>query len=468
MDQALRSRGFAKGFFVMESNGGVLTVDAAKERPVLLMESGPVGGAIASAKLGDLLDHPNVVAFDMGGTTAKACVIEGGIPPVTDIYWVGRYARGYPVQMPFVEVLEVGAGGGSIIWIDEVGALKIGPRSAGASPGPACFGFGGADATITDAHMFLGAISSSAFMSGGMTLDPAASETAIRSVADKLGVDPTRVASGAVKIANATMAEFVRRTTIERGRDPREFVMVAYGGAGPLHARDVAEELGIPVVVIPPLPGNFSAIGMSVADLRHDYVRTFAAPVGTSTLQTLELELQSMEHEARERIEVEVGSDVEIPVHRFADMRYVGQEHAVKVPLPPTITDADLESMIGAFNAEYHARYGHSSPEVDVELVNLRLSAMARVKEGMSLERIGAMDGTREGPPPSTQRDVFFEQAGGFVSCPIYKRDDLRAGDRFTGPAIVEDASSTVVVGVRDTVGVNELGCLVIQVGGPS
>ncbi len=274
---SLRQAGFSGNLYLMGSNGGVLTEDETRVRPLLLVESGPVGGAAGAAEIGAQLGLKHLVAFDMGGTTAKAVLIEDGEAVVSPLYWVGGYDRGYPVQAAVLDIVEVGAGGGSIAGVNELGALQVGPRSAGAAPGPACYGRGGSEPTVTDANLWLGRLDGDRFLGGTMKLDTGLADTVLGGLAGRLNQATEWLAAGILEIATLTMATAVRRVTIERGFDPRDFAMVAFGGAGPLHAVAVAREIGMKRVIIPPMPGHFSAYGMLYADFRYDVVDTVAA-----------------------------------------------------------------------------------------------------------------------------------------------------------------------------------------------
>ena len=289
----LEGSGFRGELSIMQSNGGVMSPEAAVRRPVMMMESGPVGGIIASAEIGKNLGYKDVVSFDMGGTTAKASLVRAAEPTMAEGYYVGGYASGHPVMVPVVDVVEVGAGGGSIAWIDEVGALKVGPRSAGAMPGPIAYCRGGLNPTITDANVILGRMGASDFLGGEMTLDR---DAAFRGIAERiakpLGMDVPAAARAIVQIATAKMSLAVREVSVEKGYDPRDFVLVASGGAGPVHALAVARELYIPTVVIPQFPSHFSALGMLMTDERHDFIRTYYSELSEADFAALKDDLR--------------------------------------------------------------------------------------------------------------------------------------------------------------------------------
>ncbi|MGA8297450.1 MAG: hydantoinase/oxoprolinase family protein, partial [Acidimicrobiales bacterium] len=322
LEHRLRERGLDGEIWIMQSGGGVMTPSTAARQPVAMMESGPVGGIIAATEVGRELGHTNVIAFDMGGTTAKVSLIRDGTSTITDGYYIGGYAEGHPVLGPVVDVVEVGTGGGSIAWIDEVGALKVGPRSAGAEPGPICYRRGGVDPTITDANVVLGRIRPSAFMGGEMELDVGgALEGIAKHVAEPLGLELLAAAHGIIEVANAKMALAVREVSVAKGHDPRDFVLLASGGAGPLHAIAIARELDIPRVVVPRYPGHFSAVGMLLADERHDLVQTIYARFDRLDPALLEVRYREMGDSLAQLIGID-----RLRVEAFLDMRYAGQD----------------------------------------------------------------------------------------------------------------------------------------------
>ncbi|HZS03199.1 MAG TPA: hydantoinase/oxoprolinase family protein [Chloroflexota bacterium] len=464
IERLLAERRFRGPFYVVESNAGISLASSVRERPCFLMESGPVAGVIGSARVGELLGYRNVVAFDMGGTTAKTCLVIEGVPPTTDTYYIGGYGQGYPLQAPVLDMVEVGAGGGSIAWTDEVGAVHVGPRSAGADPGPVCYGRGGTQPTVTDANLVLGRLNARYFAGGQLALDADAAEQAIRgAVADRFGMDPAAFAAGIVDLANLTMAEAVRLVTIRRGLDPRDFVLVAYGGGGPLHAAAIARELAIPTVVIPPTPGNFSALGMLLMDLRRDYAQAILLPLDADALGAMEAACQDLQAEGARAVAAEEGGQVErVVFQRFADMRYRGQQHTVKVPLPDRLDAAALADVRARFDRTYEVRYGHAAPEQPAEVVGVRL-AVHGVRPRASLADIRPPAAASAARP--TERPVYFREHSGPLACPVYQRAALAPGQRLRGPAIVEEASSTTLVQPGDTLDVNEYGYLVLHIG---
>ena len=451
--------GFSGRLLLMGSNGGVLTDTEAVKRPVLLIESGPVGGAAGAAELGKALDMPNVIAFDMGGTTAKAVMIENGEAAVTPVYYAAGYNRGYPVQAAVLDIIEVGAGGGSIAAISEMGALIVGPRSAGGVPGPACYGTGGKEPTITDANLILGRLHPDRFLSGEIKLDKIAAERVLQDLATQLKEPLHRVAAGIIHLATLTMASAVKMTTVERGHDPRDFAMIAYGGAGPLHASDIARELGIRTVIVPNNPGHFCAYGMLFADLKYDLVQTMA--VGLEQLDIGEAEKQFLDLEERGRAslkEIKVNLTA-VSAVRFGDMRYRGQEHTLKIRLPDKMSLVSQSYLRAAFEDEYAKRYGHCSQNVPIDIVNLRVVVTGVADKPVMKE----LQTGKAAVEPET-RPVNFDGKS-FVPCAIWQRDTLGVGVHIAGPAIIEESASTTVVCPNDWATVDHLGNIRITVG---
>ena len=455
----INGAGFDGRLLLMGSNGGVLTDSEAIKRPVLLIESGPVGGAAGAAELGRALSMPNVIAFDMGGTTAKAVMIENGEAAVTPVYYAAGYNRGYPVQAAVLDIVEVGAGGGSIAAVNEMGALVVGPRSAGGVPGPVCYGTGGTEPTITDANLVLGRLHPDRFLNGEIKLDKAAAQKAIGELAARLNEPLHRVAAGIIHIATLTMASAVKMTTVERGHDPRDFAMIAYGGAGPLHGADIARELGIRTVIIPNHPGHFCAYGMLYADLKYDVVQTMAIGLEQLDMADAEKQLRMLEERGRASLK-EIKVDLRTTAAgRFADMRYRGQEHTLKIRLPDAMSATTQTDMRAAFESEYTKRYGHSSKNVPVDLVNLRVVVTGVAdKPSMNDVRAGDLDFTPE------TREVIFDGKN-FISCAIWPREKLNVGVRIEGPAIIEESASTTVVGPNDWATIDRLGNIHITIG---
>jgi len=458
LKSSLGETGFRGDLSIMRSNGGVMTPEVATERPVAMMESGPVGGIIASARVGEALGFGNVISFDMGGTTAKASLVRDGEPTLAPGYYVGGYASGHPVMLPMIDVVEVGAGGGSIAWTDDVGALKVGPQSAGADPGPICYRGGGTEPTITDANVVLGRLDPHNFLGGQMVLDADGARAGIeRKIAKPLGMDTIAAAQAIVEIAISKMSLAVREVSVEKGYDPRDFVLVASGGAGPLHVCAIARELHIPKVVVPLFPSHFSALGMLLADERHDFIRTFYCDLAGLDFAALLAVHDEMAHEAKKSLRHAAKAQWQIEL----DLRYVGQEFTLSVPVSrDDLVHGKRQKIRAAFDALYEHRYAHHSPDEPVEMVNIRLAAIGK-RAKLKFPKLGA---NRAAKPK--RREVYLGDPRKPVSCPIYQRTDLGAGARVKGPALIEEHGTTTVLFKGDACRVARSGELIIDVGG--
>jgi N-methylhydantoinase A len=464
LENLLDSLGFTGSLLIMQSNGGVMSPEVAKRIPVAMMESGPVGGIIASAEIGKRLGYQNVIAFDMGGTTAKASLIKDGEASVAEGYYIGGYASGQPVMLPVVDVVEVGAGGGSIAWIDEVGGLRVGPQSAGGDPGPVCYDHGGQDPTITDANVVLGRISDKYFLGGEMPLNRGKARRAIEEkVASKLGLAVEETALGIIKIAVANMSFAVRGVSVEKGYDPREFVLVASGGAGPLHTMEIARELKIPRVIIPLLPAHFSALGMLMTDVKHDYVRTYYKPLKEADFSKIKEIYEEMASIGRKTLGKEgVGAD-SIRIQPSFDLRYIGQEFFLTVPVSQQeIFSGDEKAIRMGFDNLHDTRYGHKASEEPIEIVNVRVIAYGLRKKIAFPEKKSLQGGT----PIKEYRDVYLDDPRKPVNCPIYSREALPAGYTVEGPAIIEEYASTTYLSYGDRATICPYGEITITVGG--
>jgi N-methylhydantoinase A len=456
--------GFDGSFLVVQSTGGLCEAAQAKSQCIRMLESGPAAGVIGAQALCRALALDNAIAFDMGGTTAKAGVIHNGEPLTTGAALIGGYERALPIQLPMMDIFEVGTGGGSIARVED-GALRVGPQSAGAQPGPACYGRGGAAPTITDANLVLGRLSADCFLGGEMQLDEEAARTALMShVAGPLSMDLTAAADGILRIAVVAMSYAVKRVTTERGLDAGDFALVAYGGAGPLHAVEVAREIGIRRVIIPNAPGVFSAFGMLYADLRHDDVRTWPVRLEDASFDDFARIYGEMEGDGRQAIAAASVKPEEITISRAADMRYVGQEHAVTVDLPLQVfTDKDRDAIKRHFDGMHLQRYGTSAPSERAEIVSLRATVTGVMRKPVIAEIAGG--GTA--PPKAARtgaRQVWFEGPG-FMETRTFARDALLAGNRIKGPALVEEHASTTVLAPSDALEVDRFGNLVIVIG---
>ena len=469
IEDRLAQAGIAAELLVMQSSGGVYTFAAARQKPVYMVESGPAAGVIAAAHLGQARGYDQVISFDMGGTTAKAGLIQGGAPSVTKDYEVGTTAQtgvgatrgaGYPIRTPVIDLVEIGAGGGSIAWVDPGGILRVGPQSAGADPGPVCYGQGGTQPTVTDANLVLGRLNPNYFLGGEIALDPTAAQRAIEQhCAQPLGMDLVEAAHGIVEIANTAMVNALRLVSVQRGYDPRDFALVAFGGAGPAHANRLAALTEIPVAIIPQSPGTASALGLLVTDLKHDYATTHIQRLDQVVPQALEQTFRDLEAQGRETLGREGMAEAAMDFRRQADLRYVGQSHELTLPLTTeTLGPAQLDQLLEQFHRTHDRAYGFSAPEEDVELVSVRLSAIGQIAKP-ELAPLAKATGkaTAKG-----YRPVYFAESKGFVDCPVYDRYALGAGAVVQGPAIVEEIDSTTVVHPQHQVRVDEVGQMVL------
>ncbi len=456
LDGRLRRDGLTRSFYLMASNGGVFSVERAESQPIMLVESGPVGGVIGTGVYADALGIAKAIAFDMGGTTAKCAVVEDGRFEIRSPYYVGGLERGFPVRGAVLDIVEVGAGGGSIAWIDAQGGLHVGPKSAGSAPGPVCYGRGGTEPTITDANLVLGRIGADSFLGGEMRLDaPAARAALAERVAASLGFSGAagldETAEGILALGTMTMAGAIRQVTIERGLDPREFVLFAFGGGGPLHAAQIARELAIPLVVVPPEPGIFSALGMILADARVDEVRTFLRDLTDESIAEAEAVFREIEATMRAQLERELDRP-QIAFERQADMRFRGQRHTLRTPLGGA---RDLAAIRRAFETTYERKYGHVEVGSPIEFVGLVLTGAARIQRP-DLEGLRPVaDGADAGAP--RHRSVHFGTRGR-IDTPVLRRASLAVGHEGNGPAIIEEYGSTTVVGPDDRFEIGRLG----------
>jgi N-methylhydantoinase A len=444
--------GFNGSFFVMLSSGGIATRDTAARFPVRLLESGPAAGALAAAQAGMLSGHRDLLSFDMGGTTAKLCVIEDGQPLKTHEFEVDRVYRfrkgsGLPVRIPVIDMIEIGAGGGSIARVDSLGLLKVGPDSSGADPGPVCYRQGGTEPTVTDADLVLGYLDPKYFLGGKMELDLDGARRALGRVGEKLRMTSEQVAWGIHQIVNENMANAARAHLGERGKDPRRMPMYAFGGAGPVHGYRVAEILRLPALISPFGAGVGSTFGLLAAPLAFDFVRSAYSRLDELDWDFANGLLDEMAAEGRKVLESS-GLDASlVSYQRTADMRYVGQGHEVSVALPDgDLSTAQRARIAAAFEEAYRALYGRKGPDVPLEVINWRVVASGpRPEMTLKIPRNGTEKGeaARKGSRPA-----YFPEQGGYVETAIYDRYALEPGVKFVGPAIVEERESTLIIGL--------------------
>ena len=461
LETDLQARGFKGSLFMMGSNGGLLSVERTCRQPVGLVESGPIGGCIGAGAYAEVLGFGNVIAFDMGGTTAKCALVENGRFSVDSVYYAGGYVKGFPIKSSVIDIVEVGSGGGSIAWLDPQNRMHVGPQSAGSMPGPACYGNGGREPTVTDANLLLGRLNPDRFLGGELTLQVESAQRAIERIAGPLGYGDrngaVQMADGILSLATVIMAGAIKQISIEHGLDPREFVLFCYGGGGPLHASALARELSIPTVVIPPEPGNFSAVGMLLADARLDLSKTLVGVLGESTVAALMDVFAEMENEARAALVSEFDAR-DVLFERHAEMRYTGQRHNIKVPISGL---ADPASIRQAFDRDYKRRYGHADAKAAAELQALHLSAFTRLRR----PDLARLPRAHANVRPPQRRPVYFGSVGATVETQVYDRTARAPGFRETGPALIEEYGSTTLVWPGDSFEIGALGEIRIQCG---
>jgi N-methylhydantoinase A len=454
--QRLAEVGFAGSLQVMQSNGGLAGADTVARNAVTTLLSGPAGGPIASATVVEPIGIPKTMTIDMGGTSFEASLARGGD---TEIRVDGLLA-GYKITTPALDISTIGAGGGSIAWIDSGGMLRVGPLSAGAQPGPACYGRGGEEATVTDANLLLGYVGASSFGSGELALDGEAAERAVGKIADRLGIGLHEAAAGIVTTINAAMADSLRLMSLRRGLDAREFALVAAGGAGPVHAAALADDLEIPLVAIPRDASVHCAVGIGVTDFRHDYIRTLFGRGFTPA--EIEATFRELEAEAAEELEREGVPAGSMSYRWIVEVRYLGQIHAIDLELPAAepISEATMETLKESFHPAHYRRFGHSLVDNEIELVNARLEARGSIYERTGSPEAGGSAST-EGPVPTHSRPAWF--GAGFVETPVYDPSALAPGAVIEGPAMVELETSTVVVPPERRLEVHDSGALLLH-----
>ncbi|WP_408011330.1 hydantoinase/oxoprolinase family protein [Pseudalkalibacillus sp. A8] len=442
LEEEMAARGFSNDIYIMQSNGGVMTSKVAKKLPLQTLMSGPVGGAIGGMNLTQLTGDKNLICVDMGGTSFDVSLIIDGQPDVTS----ETMMEGFPILSPMVNIHTIGAGGGSIAWI-EAGGLRVGPTSAGSFPGPACYGNGGKQPTVTDANLVLGRIDENNFLGGEMTLDKEAAIKAVRSVADQIGLSVYKTAEGICDIANAKMADAIRTLTVKRGIDPRDFTLVAFGGAGPMHAVLIADLLDMKKIFIPSVSGTFSAWGMLQTDIRFDTVRNFVEVIKNVNKGQLELLYQELERESITVLNQQNITTDQISFQRTADIRYLGQEYTVNV----TNNSAELSELSNNFHQAHLDIYGHHNPKGVTEIVNLRVTALGELEKIDFAAVVEEVD--RKAEPQST-KNVVWNTKEQLTS--IYSTKNLTYGNYFIGPAIIEDKNSTIVIPLKFHIKIDE------------
>jgi len=466
LEDAVAAMGLPR-LYVMGSSGGVFDVAEGLKMPAMAIESGPAAGVIAAALIGRQLSKPNIISFDMGGTTAKASLIKDGQVETTAEYEVGgtgsvsrwMHGTGHPIRVPVIDLAEVSAGGGSIAWIDPGGALRVGPQSAGAEPGPVCYDAGGTLPTVTDCNLVLGYLDPQTKLAGRLAIRADKAQAAIGEyLAGPLDLSIDEAAAGVLAVVDNAMAEALRIVSVERGHDPREFSLVAFGGAGPMHAAARAGELGIAEIIVPPIPGGFSALGLVASDLKRDYVKTYYTLIDSADHHAMEAIYAAMEQSARAMLRAAEIPEAKWSLERAADLRYARQAYELTVPARAgAVTNDMLDELAERFHRKHHQTYGHDNPHEAVQIVNLRLTAIGRL-EGSALRQ--AADG---GVAARTGKRPVWFRGEGRVDCAVYARAGLAAGDTLAGPAVIEAVDATIVVPPAWRATVNADGHLIME-----
>ncbi|MFM9281762.1 hydantoinase/oxoprolinase family protein [Paenibacillus jiagnxiensis] len=441
--QSVREAGIPVDPYITQSSGGIISIQESVAAPVRTAVSGPAAGVVAAARLAELTGYKNMITFDMGGTSADFSLIENGEPKVS----MEREVEGFPARIPMLDIHACGAGGGSIAWLDAGGALKVGPESAGSLPGPAAYGRGGTKPTVTDANAILGRLNPDGILGGRMSLDVEGARRAVEEhICTPTGLSLMDATMGILSVVNANMTRAIRLISIEKGYDPREFTLVSFGGGGGLHCGALARELGIPRILVPPSPGTFCSLGLLVADIRFDFVRSSLQPGNASGLDVIQELYAEMEREANKMLEKE---GIAVPNRKFVlglDTRFKGQNYELTVPVEwSELTPNGIAAILERFHEMHEKNYGYSNRNGQIEFVNYRVTALGMLPKA-ALKRA---EEHREGKPvPFVVRDVYFAENGHAETCatPVYNRTDLQPGDRLIGPAIIEQMDSTILV----------------------
>ncbi len=449
LDDQLAEAGFGGNLFLMLSSGSSALAGTARSQPIRLVESGPAAGALAAAYFGELANQKDLISFDMGGTTAKVALIHDGAPASASNLEVARVHRftkgsGYPLQFPTVDILESGAGGGSIAWVDQLGLLKVGPQSAGSDPGPACYGFGGRLPTVTDADLVLGYLNPDYFLGGAMALDRTAAEKTLQPLAAAFGWTVVETASAIHQLVNENMAAAARIHILESGRDPRNYAMVCFGGAGPAHAAGVAEILGATEVIVAPGAGVASALGLLIAPIAFDYSHSHPTPLASADWRAVSDLFAEMEAQGRRMLREAGIADGETVIERSVDGRFQGQLHEIQVQLPADLRALALDEFSCRFKSRYHELYHYVPDHSPIELLTwrVRVSGARKPVKSPRLPETGA----DPAPAAKGRRRAYYSELADFVETPVYDRYRLGAGMTFPGPAIIEERESTIVL----------------------
>lgn len=461
LESTLSDKRVTADISIMKSSGGIMTTEDCREQPVNTLMSGPAGGVIGAKYFGQLAGFENLLTFDMGGTSADVALIDKGEPQFTteqEIEW------GIPVKVPMIDVRTIGAGGGSVAWIDKGGRIKVGPHSVGADPGPACYGHGNLEPTVTDANVVLGYLNPDNFLGGAMSLDATLAERSIKErIAEPLDLSVLEAAQGIVDIANATMNNLIRQITVQAGYDPREFALVAFGGSGPTHAAALAQDLGIKQIVVPPSPGVLSAFGMLLADPRYDFVQSYLKPISMVSTDEVASILESLEHRGRALL-ARTGYRDEPTIERFLDMRYMRQNYSILTPVPQAFYDGDgLSALVGAFAEEYERLYGYRMEDEPVEIVNCQVSTIGRVGSVIDAS-VPKADAKRNEHRGEGERLVYFKKWKESRYCPILERGYLPLEKELPAPCVIEQMDTTIVLNPDQRGWVDENGNIIIGI----
>jgi N-methylhydantoinase A len=441
LNSKLKEEGFGGRLMIVTNNGGMIDAKLAIERPELMLTSGPTSGVNAALFISERIGNNNLITMDMGGTSCDVSIIEKGKPLITSEY---ELAFDLPVNVPMLDIRTIGAGGGSIAWIDEGGSLRVGPKSAGSFPGPACYGKGGIEPTVTDANLLLGRINKRKIFGKEIRLNYKASELAVKKLSSKIGLDLLDAAVGILTIVNENMAAALKQVSLDRGRDPRDFCLVAFGGAGPMHAAFLAKNLGINRVIIPKDAGIFSAFGGVVMDFKHDFEETFYNPIDEVDLDLLNMKFGELDKKALKSMSLQGINENKISTYRNAQIRFIGQTYEVQTPIPSRkIGSREIEIIKMSFYDEHEREYSIADRRLPIAFVNLRTTAIGHV-EKPKLELLASNDVVKK-EKNEGKRSVFFENCG-FIDTVIFDRRFLKSGLRFNGPVIIEDDSSTIIV----------------------
>ena len=447
LQKQLEGSNYKKPLYIMQSNGGVIRAESALEQPVKTLLSGPVGGTIGGQALSKLIKRPNLICVDMGGTSFDMSLIINGKPSVTN----ETEQEFIPLLIPLVDIHTIGAGGGSVAWLENE-ALRVGPRSAGANPGPACYGKGGQEPTVTDANLYLGRLGKESKLGGWMNLDLNSSESVLKSLSEKLNISSSELAEGILSIINAKMADAIRTITVKEGIDPREFSLVAFGGAGSMHAVWLAEELEINEIIVPNDPGTFSAWGMLQTDIRRDLTVNFYQNFQSLEKEKLLENFNKLKDEAIALLKSENVNENDMSFSLTADMRYIGQEYYVNVDISEPF---DLNEINNNFHKTYEKQYGHSTPEGPSEFINLRLIATGKIKKTDSVKSI-----ENDKTIKDSKRKIIFNQKE--YETKIYARHNIRVNESFEGPAVIEESTATTVIPPNYSIIKDEFGNIII------